>query len=164
MNYTCYTSQNHQSNWRKLQQQIIYPPLFLDLEHCILIDNIWIFSKGFQKNICNEKGFEDATTVPIRQRWEKGSFNWPHFMLQWFIRFPELAEFMEFPFHFRQNPNGFIDVCNILTISPSRSDHSPVNQSLRMTSYLRSSVKHYIEQSLWRRQLLSHNYHRRWNV
>ena len=157
MSYTCYTSQNHKSNSQQQQQkQINYTPLFLDLEHCILIDNIWIFSQGFQKNICNNKGFEDAATVPTRHRWEKGSFNWPHFMLQWFIRFPEFAEFMDFPFFFRQNPNGFIDFCNILTISHSRSDHSPVNQSSRMTSHLRSSVKHHIEQSFWRRQLPPH--------
>ena len=42
---------------------------------------------------------QDATTAPPRHMWETGSLNWAQFMLQWFIRFPEIAEFSEFLFH-----------------------------------------------------------------
>ena len=33
--------------------------------------------------------------VAARHIWETGSLNWAQFMLQWFIRFPEFAEFSE---------------------------------------------------------------------
>ena len=39
--------------------------------------------------------YQDAITIPARQ-WKTGSFNWAQFMLQWFIRSHELAEFTEF--------------------------------------------------------------------
>ena len=41
-------------------------------------------------------GDKDATTVPARHMWETGSLNWAKFMLHWFIRFQEFAEFTEF--------------------------------------------------------------------
>ena len=47
---------------------------------------------------------QDATTVPARHMWETGSLNWVLFMLQWFIRFPEFAEFSEFLFHLGKTP------------------------------------------------------------
>ena len=42
---------------------------------------------------------QDATAVLARHMWETESLNWAHFMLQWFIRFPEFVEFSEFLFH-----------------------------------------------------------------
>ena len=42
---------------------------------------------------------QQATTAPARHMLETGSWNRFQFMLQWFIRFPELAEFTEFLFH-----------------------------------------------------------------
>ena len=39
---------------------------------------------------------QDATTVPTRHTWEAGSLNWAQFMLQWFTKFPDLAEITEF--------------------------------------------------------------------
>ena len=47
---------------------------------------------------------QDATTASARQRRETGSLSWPSFMLQWFMRFPEFAEFIEFPFHLEKIP------------------------------------------------------------
>ena len=49
---------------------------------------------------------QNATTVPARHMWETGSLNWPQFMLQWFIRFPEFAEFNESSAPFRKNSKG----------------------------------------------------------
>ena len=34
--------------------------------------------------------------------------HWPQYMIQWFIRFPEVAEFTEFPFHLGTTPMFFI--------------------------------------------------------
>ena len=36
---------------------------------------------------------QDATTLPARHMWETAFLNWTQFKLQWFIRFPEFAEF-----------------------------------------------------------------------
>ena len=36
------------------------------------------------------------TAVPAKHMWETESLNWAQFMLQWFIIFPEFAEFTEF--------------------------------------------------------------------
>ena len=47
---------------------------------------------------------QDATTAPARHMWETGSLNWPQFMLQWFIRFPEVTEFSEFLFQLEKTP------------------------------------------------------------
>ena len=44
---------------------------------------------------------QDATTAPARHIWETGSLNWPQFMLQWSIRFPEFSEFL---FHLGKTP------------------------------------------------------------
>ena len=57
---------------------------------------IWrLLLKGFRP-AASHVGDQDATTAPTRHRWETGSLNWPQFILQWFIRIPELTEF---PFH-----------------------------------------------------------------
>ena len=51
---------------------------------------------------------QDATTAPVRHMWETGSLSWSQFMLQWFISFPEFAEFTEFNESatlFRKNSN-----------------------------------------------------------
>ena len=42
---------------------------------------------------------QDATTAPARH-----TLNWLQFMLQWFVRFPNIAEFIHFPFHFGKSP------------------------------------------------------------
>ena len=47
---------------------------------------------------------QDATIVSTRHMWDEGSLNWLQFMLQWFIRFPEFAEFTEFLFHLGKTP------------------------------------------------------------
>ena len=47
---------------------------------------------------------QHATSVPARHMWETGSLNCAQFMLQWFIRFPEFAEFGEFLFHLGKTP------------------------------------------------------------
>ena len=47
---------------------------------------------------------QDATTAPARHMWETGSLNWAQFILQWFISFPEFAEFSEFLFHLGKTP------------------------------------------------------------
>ena len=52
-----------------------------------------------------------ATTVPARHVWETGSLNWAQFMLQWFIRFPEFAEFNdESSAPFRKTPMWLVYV------------------------------------------------------
>ena len=50
---------------------------------------------------------QDATTAPVWHMWETGSLNSAQFMLQWFISFPEFAEFSESSAPFRKNSNGF---------------------------------------------------------
>ena len=50
--------------------------------------------KGFKPATCIRN--QDATTAPVRHIWETESLNWFQFMLQWFIRFPEFAEFTVF--------------------------------------------------------------------
>ena len=57
---------------------------------------------------------QDAITVPPRHMWDTGSLNWPKFMLKWFIRFSEFAEFTVFnesSTPFKKNSNGLTDVC-----------------------------------------------------
>ena len=62
----------------------------------------WVFPECFSLNIQWIKNFDvkvfkpvtscvrddHATTVQARHRWETGSFNWTHFMLQWFYQIP----------------------------------------------------------------------------
>ena len=63
----------------------------------------------------------DATTAPSRHVWETGSWNWLQFMLQWFIRFSEFAEFTEFKLHFRKTPmylSCFLDWIALSTMMP----------------------------------------------
>ena len=45
-----------------------------------------------------EKKRAGFTTETERHMYQRGSSNWPQFMLQWFMRFPEFAQFPEFPF------------------------------------------------------------------
>ena len=56
--------------------------------------------KGFEPAISCVRD-QDATTTPARHIQETGFLNWPQSMLQWFIRFPEFAEF---PFHSGKTP------------------------------------------------------------
>ena len=51
--------------------------------------------KGFEPGTSCVR-VQDATTVPARHMWKAESLNWPKFMLQWFGRF---SEFADFPFH-----------------------------------------------------------------
>ena len=47
---------------------------------------------------------QDATTAPAIHMWKTGFSNWSQFMLQWFVRFPEFAEFSESSAHLGQTP------------------------------------------------------------
>ena len=47
---------------------------------------------------------QHATTAPVRHMLETGSLNWLQFMLQWFTRFPEFAEFTERSAHLGKTP------------------------------------------------------------
>ena len=75
------------------------------------------FSKFSEKNICHYSKRaqicdpvtscvrdQDATTAPARHMWHTGSLNWAQFMFQWFISFPEFAEFSEFLFYPGKTP------------------------------------------------------------
>ena len=79
------------------------------------------FTKFSDKNICHYSkkartchpatssvGDQDATKVPARHMWETGSLNRAQFMLQWFISFPEVAEFSEFLFYLGKIPLGWL--------------------------------------------------------
>ena len=65
--------------------------------------------------LCKRPGWYHR--MPARHMWERGSLNWVQFMLQWFIRFPEFAEFTKFNeifALFRKNSNvsfawGFLE-------------------------------------------------------
>ena len=48
------------------------------------------FLQGFSLNSASSVF---NTIEPERHRQERGSLNWPQLMLQWFIRYPEWAEF-----------------------------------------------------------------------
>ena len=61
---------------------------------------------------------QDATTAQARHMWETGSLNWAQFMLQWFLRFPEFAEFSECLFHLGKTQMSF----TIFTQGRTRSD------------------------------------------
>ena len=72
----------------------------------ITFKNICHYSKGFKPaNSCVRH--QDATTAPLRHMWETRSLHFPQFMLQWFIRSPEYAEFIEFLFHLGKTPFYF---------------------------------------------------------
>ena len=53
---------------------------------------------------------QDAITAPARHGWERGFLNLTQFMLQWFIRFSELAEFTEFLIHLGNTPMCLYDI------------------------------------------------------
>ena len=61
--------------------------------------NICHYSKRAWTCHLLHKGDQDATTTSARRLWERGSLNGAQFMLQWFVQFPEFAEFTEFPFN-----------------------------------------------------------------
>ena len=74
-----------------------------------------VFPEFSDKNICHQSKRvrtcnifclrdKDATTASARRMWETGSLNWSWFMLQRFIRFPEVAEFAGFLFNLGQTP------------------------------------------------------------
>ena len=54
--------------------------------------HIVITAKGFKPAISCVRD-QNATTAPTRHLWETESLNWLQFMLQWFIRIDEFAEF-----------------------------------------------------------------------
>ena len=59
-------------------------------------DKIFVITvKGFEPATCCV-GHQDVIAMPARHMWEMGSLNRAQFMLQWFIRFRECAEFTEF--------------------------------------------------------------------
>ena len=84
----------------------------------------WVFPKSFhwicwtqwQKIfVIKVKGLEHAASCVRDQNatkrqqdlWKTGSLNWLKFKFsQWFIRFPELAELIEFQFHLGKTPVG----------------------------------------------------------
>ena len=55
------------------------------------------FSELSYKNIFHYNK-KEIRMLPQHQQhmWGTGSLNWAQFMLQWFIRFPDFAEFIEF--------------------------------------------------------------------
>ena len=55
----------------------------------------------------------DATTAPARHIWETGSLNWAQCMLQWFISFPEFAEFSDFLFYLRKTLMFYFDALKL---------------------------------------------------
>ena len=76
-----------------------------------MVVKYWRFSKCFhwiQWQKYSPLQFKDLNLLPLvwetrmplqhqtKHMWETGSLNWAQFMLQWFIRFPEFAEFTEF--------------------------------------------------------------------
>ena len=73
---------------------------------------VWTLTLEFFLNVFTEldrkiyviKRNQDATTVPARHMWEKGSLNWAQFTLQWFIIFPEFTEFTKFLIHLGKTP------------------------------------------------------------
>ena len=66
-------------------------------QKCLTEKNL-ITVKGLKSATSCVRG-QDASTVPARHISEARSLNWLQFMLQWFIRFPEFAEFTAFLFH-----------------------------------------------------------------
>ena len=64
--------------------------------------NICHYSKGLEPVTSCVRG-QDATTATARHMWEAGSLNWAQFMLQWFMRFPEFADFNKSSAPFRKN-------------------------------------------------------------
>ena len=106
------------------------------------------FTKLSDKNICNynKRAWtchpatscvrdQDATTAPATHMWETGYLKWQQFtlwMLWWFIRFPEFAEF---PFHLEKTP--FHRTLNILEWWTS---------SVQMFVYFLNNIEVYEEQ------------------
>ena len=70
-----------------------------------------VFTEFSDKNICHyskrARTCHPATScarnqdTTTRHIWETGSLNWAQLMLQWFIRFPEFAEFLS---HLEKTP------------------------------------------------------------
>ena len=89
-------------------------------------------SKGFKPATSCVRN-QDATTVPTRHRWEALYLNWPKFMLQWFITFPEFAEFIESLFHLGKTPmslkikyicNEYLSVWHAIPRYESNTNHN----------------------------------------
>ena len=74
---------------------------------------------------------QDATTVLARHRRQTGSLNWLQFMLQWFIRFPGIAEFRE-------------NSINILLSKSKTMDQREINNK-RETWFLNSGTYLYLK-------------------
>ena len=75
-----------------------------------------ISAKGLEPAISYVRD-QDATTAPARHMWDTGSLNWPKFMLQWFIQFPEFPKFTKFLLSLRKTPLDRINTISCLVIS-----------------------------------------------
>ena len=90
---TSYPVKNIKPTW-------VFPSCF----HWIQWKKILVITiKGFEPATFSVRE-QDVTTAPARHMWETGPLNWLQFMLHWFIRFSEFAEFTEFLFHFGKTP------------------------------------------------------------
>ena len=74
-----------------------------------VIDNIFVKKGGFKPTTSCTRDRDDIT-VPWKHRWQRGSLNWPWFMPQWFIGFPEFTEFSESSTSFRKNSNIWLNI------------------------------------------------------
>ena len=76
---------------------------------------------------------QDATTAPARHMWDTGSLNWPKFMLQWFIQFPEFTKFTKFLFNLRKTPLDRINTVSCLVISDWTNERTNVSCYFMLT-------------------------------
>ena len=103
----------------KLQTEMSFISLLLTSALIISMQDNGVFPKGFtDSTIFSDKNIShynkrartyhpdtscvadhDATTALARHMWEIGSLNWSQFILQWFGRFPEFAEFSKSSAH-----------------------------------------------------------------
>ena len=69
----------------------VFPKCF-SLNSVNSVTKIFVIEKAQTCHIL--KRDQDATTESVWHMWVTGSLNWVQFMLHWFIRFPEFAEFL----------------------------------------------------------------------
>ena len=97
---------------------------------------------------------QDVTTATVRHMCETGSLNWAKFILHWFIRFAEFAEFNEGFAPFRKNSNSsslkWIQVYFWATLSFSKK-HEVGRESLRCKYWLFVHVRWLDARSLYSR-------------
>ena len=93
--------QSKMSNVQKYQHCGVFPKCFQWIQW-----QKYLSLKGLEPATSYVRD-QDATTSQARHRSQTGFLNWSQIMLQWFIRFPEFAEFMDFSESFapfRKNP------------------------------------------------------------